>query len=233
MILTPSAISCHELRISPVQLLRGLKCEYSTGLGSWCLFDCIVWIWGFNDFLYRLVTNPSFQPHSHSLLVPGPSWGLYGASQVVLVVKKLPTNAETQEMQVQSLGREDPLEEGMATHSSILAWRIPWMEELRGLWSKVLQRGKHSWRLSTHLTLGLYGVNSLVLCLFHWRYLAISILSLQTFGDASQVYLSGFCFFLWLNSHFRGFGGQWRQMHMNQSSILKLNMRTQRSIEKF
>ena len=51
---------------------------------------------------------------------------------------------ETQEMQVQSLGQEDPLEEGMATHSSILAWRIPWMEERRGLWSKVLQRGKHS-----------------------------------------------------------------------------------------
>ena len=32
-------------------------------------------------------------------------------------------------MQVESLGREDPLEEGMATHSSILAWRIPWTEE--------------------------------------------------------------------------------------------------------
>ena len=35
---------------------------------------------------------------------------------------------ETQEMQVQSLGWEDPLEEDMATHSSILAWRIPWTE---------------------------------------------------------------------------------------------------------
>ena len=38
-------------------------------------------------------------------------------------------------MQVQSLGWEDPLEEGMATHSSILACRIPWTEELGGLWS--------------------------------------------------------------------------------------------------
>ena len=37
-----------------------------------------------------------------------------------------------QEMQVQSLGREDPLEKGKATHSSILAWRIPWTEELEG-----------------------------------------------------------------------------------------------------
>ena len=37
---------------------------------------------------------------------------------------------ETKEMRVQSLGQEDPLEEAMATHSSILVWRIPWTEEL-------------------------------------------------------------------------------------------------------
>ena len=42
---------------------------------------------------------------------------------------------KTQDTQVQSLGREDPLEEGMATHSSILAWRIPWTEEPGGLQS--------------------------------------------------------------------------------------------------
>ena len=47
---------------------------------------------------------------------------------------------ETQEMQVLSLGQEDPLEEGMATHSSILAWRIPSMEEPGGLQSRGLQR---------------------------------------------------------------------------------------------
>ena len=45
-----------------------------------------------------------------------------------------------QETQVQSLGQEDPLEEGMATHSSILAWRIPWTEEPGGLWSVGSQR---------------------------------------------------------------------------------------------
>ena len=39
-----------------------------------------------------------------------------------------------QETQVQSLGGEDPLEEGMATHSSILAWKIPWTEEPGGPW---------------------------------------------------------------------------------------------------
>ena len=45
------------------------------------------------------------------------------------MVKNLPAMQEIQEMQVQSLGQEDPLEEGMATHSSIFSWRIPWTEE--------------------------------------------------------------------------------------------------------
>ena len=54
------------------------------------------------------------------------SWGFPGGS----VVKNLPA---TQETQVQSLGQEDPLEKGMATHSSILAWRLPWTEEPGGL----------------------------------------------------------------------------------------------------
>ena len=47
---------------------------------------------------------------------------------------------ETQERQVKSLGWEDPLEEGMATHSSIVAWRIPWTEEPGGLQSVGSQR---------------------------------------------------------------------------------------------
>ena len=49
----------------------------------------------------------------------------------------------TQEMRVRSLGQEDPLEEEMATHSSILAWRIPWTEEPGGLQSTELQRVGH------------------------------------------------------------------------------------------
>ena len=56
------------------------------------------------------------------------------------VVKNLPAMQEPQEAQVQSLGLEDPLEEGMATHSSILAWRIPWTEEPGGLQSTGSQR---------------------------------------------------------------------------------------------
>ena len=55
--------------------------------------------------------------------------GNYGAFQVSSVVMNLPTK---QEMQVQSLGWEDPLEKEMATHVSILAWEIPWTEEPSG-----------------------------------------------------------------------------------------------------
>ena len=54
--------------------------------------------------------------------------------------KNLPAMQETQ---VQSLGWEDALEKGMATHSSILAWRIPWTEEPGKLQSMGLQRAGH------------------------------------------------------------------------------------------
>ena len=55
--------------------------------------------------------------------------------------KNLPVMQETQ---VGSLGGEDSLEKGMATHSSILAWRIPWTEKPGGLQSKGLQRVGHN-----------------------------------------------------------------------------------------
>ena len=56
------------------------------------------------------------------------------------MVKNLPVK---QEMQVQSLGREDPLEKEMATHSNILAWEIPGTEEPGGLQSMGSQRVRH------------------------------------------------------------------------------------------
>ena len=65
------------------------------------------------------------------------------ASQVALVVKNLPIQ-KIQELGVGSLGQEDPLEKGMATHSSILAWRIPQMEEPGGLQSMGSQRVRHN-----------------------------------------------------------------------------------------
>ena len=63
----------------------------------------------------------------------------YWASQVALMVKKLPAIRETW---VQLLGWDDPLEEGVATHSSILAWRIP-ME--RGAWQAIVYGIAKSW----------------------------------------------------------------------------------------
>ena len=59
----------------------------------------------------------------------------YGLPQVVLAVKNSPANAGEKETGVRSLGLEDPLEEGMAIHSSFLAWEIPWAEEPGGLQS--------------------------------------------------------------------------------------------------
>ena len=68
-----------------------------------------------------------------------------GASPMAQRVKNLPAMQEFQEMQVWSLGQEDPLEVEMATHSSILAWEILWTEGLGGLQSIVhgLQRVGH------------------------------------------------------------------------------------------
>ena len=63
-----------------------------------------------------------------------------GTSLVAQMVKNPPA---VQETWVQSLGQKDPLEEGMATHSSILAWRIPWIEEPTGLQSMGWQRVRH------------------------------------------------------------------------------------------
>ena len=62
------------------------------------------------------------------------------ASLVAQMVKRLPTMRETQ---ARSLGREDPLEKEMATHSSTLAWKIPWTEELGRLQSMGSQRVGH------------------------------------------------------------------------------------------
>ena len=76
-------------------------------------------------------------------------------SLVAQRVEHLPTMWETR---VQSLGWEDLLEKEMATHSSILAWKIPWMEEPGGLQSMGLQRVGHNWAVSL----------SLFTCM-HWR----------------------------------------------------------------
>ena len=65
-----------------------------------------------------------------------------GASQVALVIKNLPTNSDLR-MGVLSPGQEEPMEGEMATHSSILAWKIPRTEEPGGLQSMGLQKVGH------------------------------------------------------------------------------------------
>ena len=70
--------------------------------------------------------------HTHALSFPGGS-----------AVKNLPAMQELPEAWARSLGQEDSLEEEMATHSSILAWRIPWTEEPGGLQSIGSQRVGH------------------------------------------------------------------------------------------
>ena len=73
-------------------------------------------------------------------------------SLVAQMVKNLPAVRETQ---VQSLGQEDPLEEGMATHSSVLAWRIPRTEEASSLQSMGWKRAGHNWATLYHFILNL------------------------------------------------------------------------------
>ena len=67
-------------------------------------------------------------------------------------LKLLPAMQETW---VQSLSPEDPLEKEMATHSNILAWRIPWTEEPGRLQSTGSQRVRHDWRLHFHFSLAI------------------------------------------------------------------------------
>ena len=68
-------------------------------------------------------------------------------------VKSSPAVQESQETQVRSLGWEDPLEEEMATHLNILAWRIPWTEEPCGLQSMGSQRVGHKWATNAFTSL--------------------------------------------------------------------------------
>ena len=68
----------------------------------------------------------------------------YEWASLVAQMENPPAMQETQEMWVRSLGQEDPLEKGMATHSHIIAWRIPWKEEPGGLQSMRSLRVRHN-----------------------------------------------------------------------------------------
>ena len=85
--------------------------------------------------------SPQDLPFLHILM------GFPGGS----VIKNLPAMKESQEKQVQSLGQDDPLEEGMATHSSVLTWKIPWTEKPCGQQSVGLQRVGHNCSHLAHI----------------------------------------------------------------------------------
>ena len=93
------------------------------------------------------------------------------------VVNKSLAIQETHEMQVQYLGLEDPLEEGTATHSSILAWRIPWIEEPGGLkfmeWQKV---GHNRACMYTHAHCLLYIYTNF------WKCYSVPLICLSSIG---------------------------------------------------
>ena len=88
------------------------------------------------------VPGPHLEDHDPSLCFSKCHiWVLILASLVAQMVKNLPAMHETE---VGSLGWKDPLEKGMETHSSILAWRIPWTEEADRIQSVGLQRVGHN-----------------------------------------------------------------------------------------
>ena len=88
--------------------------------------------------------------HFPFLPPPPPKWGFPNGS----LVKNLPATQETREIRIQSLGWEDPLEKEMATHFSILAWRIPWTEKPGGLLSMGVTKSRTGLkRLSMHIPL--------------------------------------------------------------------------------
>ena len=99
-----------------------------------------------NPLSSRLLLSISFSSFSEVLSCSF-DWNIF---LCLLVLTDFLFVSMLQETGVRSLGWEDPLEEGMATHSGILAWRIPWTEEPGGLQSIGSQRVEHEWVTNTH-----------------------------------------------------------------------------------
>ena len=118
---------------------RGSKCEYKSFVRELCGnavlldLDCGGGIMN----LYMIKWQRTINSHC-----PSASFILY-YTYASLVAQRLKHLSPTRETQVRSLGREDPLEKEMATHSSTLAWRIPWREDPGRLQSMGSQRVGH------------------------------------------------------------------------------------------
>ena len=110
------------------------------------------------------------------------------ASLVAQTVKNLPAMQKTR---VWSLSWEDPLQKGMATHSSILVWRIPWLEESGELQSMGLQRVRRDWVPNTHTHTCVY----LWLCSVLVVARAIFLASWEIFRGGTGLSTCGACIF--------------------------------------
>jgi len=119
------------------------------------LFICFALFFDHSVACGTLVSQPGIQQWKLGVEVPNNNhWtarefpGLnFLRRSVIVMVKNLPAMQETW---VRSLGWEDSLKKGMATHFSILAWRIPWTEDPGRLQSMGLQRVGHDWAANTH-----------------------------------------------------------------------------------
>ena len=122
-------------------------------------------------------------------------WSFPGGSAMRIAQRMAQSGSENplamQEMQVQTLDQEDPLEEEMATHSSILAWRIPWTEKPRGLQSTGLQRVGHNWSdLAQHISYIKFSYILQNICrIFSLLYRSVFILTRQLYDIFIYIYI--------------------------------------------
>ena len=100
-----------------------------------------------------------------------------------------------QETWIQFLGREDPLEKGMATHSIILAWRIPWIEE-PGRLQSIFQRVRHNWVTNTFTFFFSYLVSN---CLWFWLLLFIPESFFNATSHGFSIFFKLVIVYGWLN----------------------------------
>ena len=132
--------SIHEIFLA--RILEWVAISSSRG-SSWYRYwihVCCIARWILHCWTTREASNALLS--AFVLIQPSFLW----ASLVAQLVKNLPA---VQETQVRSLGWEDPLEKEMATHSSILAWKISWTEKPGGLQSMGSQRVGHDWATNT------------------------------------------------------------------------------------
>ena len=114
-----------------------------------------------------------------------------GTSLVAHMVKSLPAMQETW---VWSLGLGNPLEKGMATHCSILAWRIPWREESGGLQPMGLQRIRHDWATNTStINIPLSGGTTVYLSIHLMKDVLVAFKFWQSWISCYKHLCAGFC----------------------------------------